>query len=83
MALKFRLQRFGSRGRPFYHVVVANSSSPRDGKYVEQIGYYNPMPEKSVVELNQDRISYWYKVGVRPSNTVKNLFKINNVSLQG
>ncbi len=81
MALKFRLQRFGSKSRPFYHVVVANSASPRDGRYIENIGHYNPMTEKSTVELKHDRIAYWHKVGVRPSTAVKNLFRINNVTL--
>lgn len=81
MALKFRLQRFGSRGRPFYHVVVANSASPRDGKFIENVGHYNPMTEKSSVELKKDRIAHWYGVGARPSSAVKNLFKINNVTL--
>lgn len=82
MALRIRLQRFGARGRPFYHVVVTDSRNARNsGKSIERVGHYNPMPEKSVVELKNERIAYWLKVGARPSTTVKNLFRINNVTL--
>lgn len=81
MALKIRLQRFGKIGKPFYHVVVADSRKARNSRCLERVGHYNPMPEQSVVELKKERIAYWYSVGARPSNCVKNLFKINNVAL--
>lgn len=82
MALKFRLQRFGARGKPFYHVVVINSRAARNsGRRIECVGIYNPMPEKSVVELKKDRIEHWHKIGARPSNCVKNLFRIHNITL--
>lgn len=80
MALKFRLQRFGARGKPFYHVVVTDSRNARNGSCIERVGHYNPMPEKSLVELKKERIEHWYKVGARPSNCVKNLFRINNIT---
>jgi small subunit ribosomal protein S16 len=81
MALKFRLQRFGSKGRPFYHVVVTDSRNARNGRFIERVGHYNPMPDLSIVELKTDRMAHWYGVGCRPTNTVANLLKIKKVNL--
>jgi len=81
MALKFRLQRFGCKGRPFYHVVVTDSRNARNGRFIERVGHYNPMPELSVVELKTDRMAHWYGVGCRPTDTVNALLKIKKVDL--
>lgn len=81
MALKLRLQRLGRKGRPFYHVVVTDSRNARNGRFIERLGYYDPMPEKSTVELKTDRLVHWYSVGARPSDTVAKLLKIKQVDL--
>lgn len=81
MSVKMRLQRFGTKNRPFYHVVVADSRRARDGKYLEQVGYYNPMTEPSTIELKVDRMAAWYKNGARPSDTVNTLLRIKKVDL--
>ncbi|WGL60895.1 30S ribosomal protein S16 [Pigmentibacter sp. JX0631] len=81
MALKFRLQRLGNKGRPFYHVVVTDSRNARNGRFIERVGYYNPMPAQSEVELKTDRLVHWYGVGCRPTDSVANLLKIKKVDL--
>jgi small subunit ribosomal protein S16 len=81
MALKFRLQRFGSKGRPFYHVVVTDSRNARNGRFIERVGHYNPMPELSVVELKADRMAHWYSVGCRPTDSVAQMLKIKKINL--
>lgn len=73
MALKIRLARGGAKGRPFYRVVVAEASSPRDGRFVERIGSYNPLLEHSNpdrIVLNLDRLKYWFSVGAQPTDRV-------------
>ena len=81
MSVKMRLQRLGTKNRPFYHVVVCNSREARNGKFLEQVGYYNPLAEPSIIELKVDRMAHWYKVGARPSDTVATLLKIKKVDL--
>jgi small subunit ribosomal protein S16 len=81
MALKIRLQRFGSKNRPFYHLVVADSRSPRNGRFVERVGYYNPMQEPSLIEFKTDRISHWYKLGARPTDSVASLLRAKKVDI--
>lgn len=81
MALKIRLKRLGKKGHPFYHIVVTDSRNARNGRFLEQVGHYDPMPELSLVEFNVERVVHWYKVGARPSNCVKNLFKIKKVDI--
>lgn len=82
MALKFRLQRFGKKGRPFYHVVVTDSRNARNGgRFIERLGSYDPIPELSHIEFNTDRLVHWYKVGARPSDTIKNLLKVKKIDL--
>ena len=76
MAVKMRLSRGGSKKRPYYYVVIANSTSPRDGKYIEQIGTFNPLlkkdnPERS--KLNADRVKHWLSVGAQPTDRVMRL----------
>ena len=73
MAVKIRLKRMGSKKRPFYRVVVADSRSPRDGRFIETVGTYNPLVEPAEVKLNEDSIMAWLNNGAQPSDTVKNL----------
>ncbi len=72
-----RLARGGSNGRPFYHIVVADKRCRRDGRFIERIGFYNPIARGDDVPLNiaQDRLGYWLGVGAEPSNTVARLLK--------
>ena len=73
--VKIRLQRVGKKKAPFYHVVVADSRSPRDGKIVEKIGTYNPMTEPATIELDNEKVATWIKNGAKPTDTVKALIE--------
>ena len=73
--VKIRLQRQGKKKAPFYHIVVADSKSPRDGKIIEQIGTYDPMTKPSTIVLNKERLEQWIKNGAQPTDTVKSLIK--------
>ncbi|CAG8526012.1 8329_t:CDS:2 [Funneliformis mosseae] len=76
MVVRIRLARHGVRNRPFYHIVVANARAPRDGKHIEKVGLYDPIPNKQGIkniELNADKIKYWLSVGAQPSDTVASL----------
>lgn len=73
--VKIRLQRHGKKKAPFYHIVVADSKSPRDGKIVEQIGTYDPMTNPATIVLNQEKLEKWVKNGAQPTDTVKALIK--------
>src|SRR6185437_227510 len=73
MSTRIRLRRMGSKGRPFYRVVVADQRSPRDGRFIENIGRYHPLDDPSVIEIDQDRALHWLRVGAQPSNQVRNL----------
>ena len=73
--VKIRLQRAGAKKAPFYHIVVADSRSPRDGRIVEKIGTYDPMTEPSTVVLDQEKVAQWIKNGAQPTDTVKSLIK--------
>lgn len=73
--LKIRLQRQGKKKAPFYHIVVADSKSPRDGKIIEQIGTYDPMTKPSTIVLNKEKLEQWIKNGAQPTDTVKSLIK--------
>lgn len=75
MAVKIRLRRLGAKKAPFYRLVVADSRSPRDGKFIEEIGYYNPIAEPAVININAERAEKWLNDGAQPSDTVKSLFK--------
>jgi small subunit ribosomal protein S16 len=81
MALKLRLQLFGSKNKAFFQVVVADSRCPRNGRFIERIGYYNPRTEPSIIELNVERAAHWYKVGARPSDSVASLFRAKKIDL--
>ena len=73
--VKIRLQRVGKKKAPFYHIVVADSKSPRDGKIIEQIGTYNPMTEPSELVLDREKVAQWIKNGAKPTDTVKRLIE--------
>ena len=73
--VKIRLQRVGKKKAPFYHVVVADSRSTRDGKIVEKIGTYNPMTEPATIELDAEKVATWIKNGAKPTDTVKALIE--------
>ena len=73
MATKIRLRRMGAKKAPFYRVVVADSRYPRDGRFIEEIGYYDPTKSPVVIKINEDRAKYWIGTGAQPSDTVKAL----------
>lgn len=75
MAVKIRLARVGRHKRPFYRVVVADVESPRDGKFIEILGTYDPLPEKLDVNIRVDRAKHWLAKGALPTDTVKSIFK--------
>ena len=75
--LAISLMRMGAKGKPFYRLVVKEKRSKRDGKYLENVGTYNPMLDPAEVILNHDRIDYWIGVGAQPTDTVKSLIKNN------
>jgi len=75
MAVKIRLARHGAKKKPFYRIVVADSESPRDGKYLENVGTYNPLLDPVQVTLKSERIQYWMDQGAKPSDTVRSLLK--------
>ena len=75
MAVKIRLSRQGRKKAPFYRLVVADERSPRDGKFIELIGTYNPMTDPATVSINEERALYWLKNGALPSDTARGLLK--------
>ena len=75
MAVKIRLARHGAKKRPFYRIVVADGRYPRDGRFLENVGTYNPMVEPNEVTLKKERIEYWLGQGATPTDTVNSLFK--------
>ncbi|NMD69484.1 30S ribosomal protein S16 [Bacillus sp. DNRA2] len=74
MAVKIRLKRMGAKKSPFYRVVVADSRSPRDGRYIEVVGTYNPVANPAIVDINEELALKWLQTGAKPSDTVRNLF---------
>lgn len=79
MAVKIRLKRMGSKKKPFYRIVVADSRAPRDGKFIEEIGYYNPLTESKEIKVDAEKVNTWIKNGAKPTDTVNRLFKNNNI----
>ena len=77
MAVKIRMKRLGAKKRPFYRIVVADERSPRDGRFIEEIGYYNPISEPKVFKIDSERVNYWIGVGAKPTKTVEKLLKTN------
>ena len=74
MAVKIRLKRMGSKKSPFYRIVVADSRSPRDGRFIETVGTYNPVAQPAEVKINEELALKWLQDGAKPSDTVRNLF---------
>ncbi len=75
MSVKIRLARYGAKKKPFYRIVVADSESPRDGKFLESVGTYNPLQDPGAVILQVDRVRYWMDNGAIPTDTVRSLLK--------
>lgn len=73
MSVKIRLARFGSKKRPFYRIVAADSECRRDGRALEYLGFYNPLKEPVEINVNKDRVDYWLKNGAKPTDTVRSL----------
>ena len=73
--VKIRLKRMGAHKKPFYRVVVADSRSPRDGKFIEEIGYYNPLTDPADIKIDEERAKNWLGDGAQPTDTVRSLFK--------
>lgn len=78
--VKIRLKRAGAKKAPFYKVVVADSRYPRDGRFIEEIGSYNPMVEPSEIKINAEKVEEWMKKGAQPTDTVKSLLKRAGIS---
>jgi len=79
MAVKIRLRRMGAKKAPFYRVVVADSRSPRDGRFIEEIGYYNPISNPVEIKIDADKAKTWIQNGAQPTETVKALLKKNGI----
>jgi len=77
--VKIRLMRMGATKRPFYRVVVADSHSPRDGRFIENIGKYHPLADPSLIEIDQDRALYWLSQGAQPTGQVVHLLRIQGI----
>lgn len=75
MAVKIRLARHGAKKRPYYRVIVADSRSPRDGRFIEEVGRYNPCVSPALLTLNDERLDYWMSCGAQPTDTVARLIK--------
>lgn len=73
MAVKLRLKRMGSKAKPFYRIVASDSRSPRDGRFLETVGTYDPIKDASKVTINEERALYWLGVGAQPTDTVRNI----------
>ncbi|SDD47517.1 30S ribosomal protein S16 [Sporomusa acidovorans] len=74
MAVKIRLKRMGAKKRPFYRVVVSDSRSPRDGRFIETLGHYDSTTEPAVIKIDEEKAIDWLQKGAQPTDTVKNLF---------
>ena len=79
MAVKIRLRRMGAKKAPFYRVVVADSRYPRDGRFIEEVGYYNPQTEPAEIKIDADKAKAWLAKGAQPTETVKSLLKKSGI----
>ncbi|MGE5629726.1 MAG: 30S ribosomal protein S16 [Caulobacteraceae bacterium] len=79
MSVKIRLKRMGAKKAPFYRLVVADSRSPRDGKFIEEIGYYNPITDPAEIKIDAERAKKWLDDGAQPSDTVRLLLKKSGI----
>ncbi len=82
MPTRIRLQRKGKKGQPFYHLVVADGRAPRDGKFIERIGTYNPMTHPATIEIDFEKSLHWVQVGARPSETARSILSVKGVMLK-
>ncbi|HOC46284.1 MAG TPA: 30S ribosomal protein S16 [Syntrophorhabdaceae bacterium] len=73
------MSRFGAKKKPFYRIVVADERSPRDGRFIDKVGYYDPLKNPAEISLDKEKIKTWYEKGVRPTRTVESLFKREGV----
>ena len=79
MAVKIRLRRMGAKKAPFYRIVVADSRYPRDGRFIEELGYYDPTKEPSVMQIDAEKAKKWIATGAQPTDTVRAILKKNDV----
>lgn len=79
MAVKIRLRRMGAKKAPFYRIVVADSRYPRDGRFIEEVGYYDPTKDPSVVNIDGEKVKKWLANGAQPTDTVRSLLKKNSI----
>ena len=79
MAVKMRLKRMGKKRNPIYRIVVADSRAPRDGRFIEEIGYYNPVSEPKQIKINDEKAKKWLGVGAQPTETVKKLLQSQEI----
>lgn len=79
MAVKIRLRRMGAKKAPFYRIVVADSRYPRDGRFIEEVGYYDPTKEPSVIKIDEEKAKTWLANGAQPTDTVRALLKIQGI----
>ena len=77
MAVKIRLRRMGKKKAPFYRIIVADSRSPRDGRFIEELGYYDPMTNPATIKLEGDKVEKWLATGAQPTETVKSILTKN------
>jgi small subunit ribosomal protein S16 len=82
LAVKLRLKRMGKKKQPIYKIVAADSRSPRDGKFIEDLGLYNPLTQPHTVNLKEERVSYWLDNGAEPTNTVRSLLRQKGITLK-
>ena len=79
MSVKIRLRRMGAKKAPFYRIVVADSRYPRDGRFIEEVGFYDPTKEPSVIKVDAEKVEKWISSGAQPTDTVKALLKIEGI----
>lgn len=79
MAVKIRLRRIGAKKSPFYRIVVADSRNSRDGRFIEEIGYYNPLTEPKTIKVDNEKAIKWMSTGAKPTDTVDRLFKVSGL----
>lgn len=77
--VKIRLRRMGAHKKPFYRIIVADSRAPRDGKFIEEIGYYDPMKSPADIKIDEEKAKKWLSTGAQPTDTVKKLFQNNGI----
>lgn len=77
--VKLRLKRMGAKHRPSYRIIAAESSSPRNGRFIEQVGFYDPLTDPATITLNEDRVRHWLSVGAQPTDTVRSILRRQGV----